>query len=168
MSFTLHRAGPADVADIMLLETSTFGSDAWSPAMMLADVAQPHCYYLVATSEGSSELRGYAGLLSPQGAPDADIQTIAVAPDARRHGLGRQLMLSLLAEAERRGARRVFLEVRADNPGAQHLYDTLGFTPIGTRRGYYQPDNVDAIVMRLDLAHGMAQKHETESGSGTS
>ncbi|CAN5295050.1 ribosomal protein S18-alanine N-acetyltransferase [soil metagenome] len=164
MNFTLHTAGPADVADIMLLENSTFGSDAWSPSMMLADLSQPHCYYLVATAEGSSDLRGYAGLLSPHGAPDADIQTIAVAPDARRHGLGRQLMNALVAEAARRRARRVFLEVRADNPGAQHLYDTLGFAPIGVRRGYYQPDNVDAIVMRLDLPRSPVTTEDGATG----
>jgi ribosomal-protein-alanine N-acetyltransferase len=151
--WVLHVAGPADLDDIMELETSTFGSDAWSPAMMRADLAQPHCYYLVASRESEpGRLSGYAGLLSPRGASDADIQTIAVAPDARRHGLGRALMNALTAEARERGARQLFLEVRADNPGAQTLYDSLGFEPIGVRRGYYQPDNVDAIVMRLNLA----------------
>ena len=122
-------------------------------AMMRADLAQKHCYYLVALNpeHPDAPLVGYAGLLSPLRASDADIQTIAVAPDARGHGLGRTLMLALITEAVRRDARRVFLEVRADNPGAQHLYETLGFASIGIRRGYYQPDNVDAVVMRLEL-----------------
>ena len=39
--------------------------------------------------------------------------------------------------------------MRADNPIAQALYDSLGFVQIGVRRGYYQPDDVDAITMRL-------------------
>ncbi|MCU1478669.1 MAG: N(6)-L-threonylcarbamoyladenine synthase TsaD [Subtercola sp.] len=152
----IRVAGPSDLDAIMALETSTFGTDAWSPAMMRSDLAQKHCYYLVAENPelrgvAGFPLGGYAGLLSPQGAADADIQTIAVAPDARGHGLGRTLMRALIAEAVRRGARRVFLEVRADNPGAQHLYETLGFTSIGIRRGYYQPDNVDAVVMRVEL-----------------
>ncbi|GGF20095.1 ribosomal protein S18-alanine N-acetyltransferase [Subtercola lobariae] len=151
--WALRVAGPADLDAIMALETSTFSTDAWSPAMMRADLAQKHCYYLVAEhpEHPDAPLGGYAGLLSTQGAADADIQTIAVAPDARRHGLGRTLMTTLIIEAARRGARRVFLEVRADNPGAQHLYETLGFHSIGIRRGYYQPDNVDAVVMRLEL-----------------
>ena len=58
-------------------------------------------------------------------------------------------MLALIAETRRRGARELFLEVRADNPGAQTLYRELGFEEIGVRPRYYQPDGVDAIVMRL-------------------
>ena len=86
---------------------------------------------------------------APRGAGEGDIQTIAVAPRARRHGLGRALMLALIGEARNRAAREVFLEVRADNPGAQTLYRALGFEEIGVRPRYYQPDGVDAIVMRL-------------------
>ena len=84
-----------------------------------------------------------------EGSREAEIQTIAVAPSARRHGLGRTLMETLLAEARVRGARQVFLEVRADNPHARALYDSLGFDQIGVRKKYYQPDGVDAEVMRL-------------------
>jgi ribosomal protein S18 acetylase RimI-like enzyme len=60
-------------------------------------------------------------------------------------------MLALVGEARKRGAREVFLEVRADNPGAQTLYRSLGFEQIGVRPRYYQPDDVDAIVMRLTV-----------------
>ncbi len=92
---------------------------------------------------------GYAGLFCPRGASEGDIQTIAVAEIARGGGLGRSLMNALIGEARKRGALQVFLEVRADNPGAQRLYETLGFEQIAVRAGYYQPDGVDANVMRL-------------------
>ena len=55
-------------------------------------------------------------------------------------------------EAAQRGAREVFLEVRADNPTAQALYASEGFVEVGRRPRYYQPDDVDAVVMKLDLA----------------
>jgi ribosomal-protein-alanine N-acetyltransferase len=58
-------------------------------------------------------------------------------------------MNALIREARTRGAKEVFLEVRADNPGPKRLYETLGFEEIAVRVGYYQPDAVDAIVMRL-------------------
>ena len=45
----------------------------------------------------------------------------------------------------------MFLEVRADNPVAQALYASEGFEAVGRRPRYYQPDDVDAIVMRLEL-----------------
>jgi ribosomal-protein-alanine acetyltransferase len=102
-------------------------------------------------AERDGEVVGYSGLRAVASAADADIQTIAVAPKARRLGLGRALMNEMIAEATRLGAREIFLEVRADNPNAQRLYSTLGFEPLGVRPHYYQPDDVDAVVMRLAL-----------------
>jgi ribosomal-protein-alanine N-acetyltransferase len=59
-------------------------------------------------------------------------------------------MNELMAEAHRRGARHVLLEVAADNVPAQKLYASYGFDIVGVRRGYYQPSNTDALVMRRD------------------
>jgi ribosomal-protein-alanine acetyltransferase len=149
-AYQLRRAGADDVPAIMELERSVFVNDAWSERSMLSEVTGEHGYYLVAFEpETPDRIDGYAGLLSPRGGGEGDIQTIAVAPHARRRGLGRTLMLALIAETRRRGARELFLEVRADNPGAQALYRELGFEEIGLRPRYYQPDGVDAIVMRL-------------------
>jgi N6-L-threonylcarbamoyladenine synthase/ribosomal-protein-alanine N-acetyltransferase len=152
MTWQLRRAHEADLVAIMHLETTIFENDAWSAPMMLRDLGDPACYYLVAFPPDSpGTIEAYAGLLAPQGATEGDIQTIAVADSARGHGLGRALMEALISEARKRGARLIFLEVRADNPGAQRLYERLGFLDVGVRRGYYQPDNVDAIVMRLNI-----------------
>jgi len=149
-AWQLRRAGLDDLSAIMSLETATFGTDAWSADSMAAELASPHTYYLVAMRpEKPDAVDGYAGLLAPSGAWEGDVQTIAVAQSARRRGLGRALLGDLVAEAHRRGARDVFLEVRADNPAAQSLYAEFGFEKLGVRRGYYQPDDVDAIVMRL-------------------
>lgn len=155
-----------DLGAIMALETSIFENDAWSSEMMARDVADPACYYLVAfPPERPDLIEAYAGLLSPRGAPESDIQTIGVAGSARGHGLGRTLMLSLINEARSRGARQVFLEVRADNPSAQGLYRSLGFEDLGVRKGYYQPDNVDALVMRLTIPTPEAALAAPETGA---
>ncbi|WP_233265500.1 ribosomal protein S18-alanine N-acetyltransferase [Leifsonia sp. AG29] len=151
-AWQLRRANADDVPAIMELERATFVTDAWSDATMMSEVTGSNGYYLVAIdSAGGDAIDGYAGLLAPRGSGEGDIQTIAVAPSARRRGLGRQLMLALIGEARKRGARDVFLEVRADNPGAQQLYRSLGFEGVGVRPRYYQPDGVDAIVMRLHV-----------------
>jgi ribosomal-protein-alanine N-acetyltransferase len=149
-AFELRQATPDDIDDIMELESSTFTSDAWSADSMSSELASEHTYYLFATDEG--RFAGYAGLLSPAGSEFGDIQTIAVAPFAQRRGLGRLLMETLIGEAQSRGARQVFLEVRADNPNARALYDDLGFVQVAVRPKYYQPDGVDAQVMRLELS----------------
>jgi ribosomal-protein-alanine acetyltransferase len=150
MTWQLRRAGAGDLDGIMLLEASIFGTDAWSRATMLAELGNENCWYLVAfRPEAPESIEAYAGLLAPRGAKEADIQTIAVAPEARRSGLGRTIMLTLVNEAVKRGAEAVLLEVRADNPGAQALYRSLGFEQLAVRERYYQPDGVDALVMRL-------------------
>jgi N6-L-threonylcarbamoyladenine synthase len=61
-------------------------------------------------------------------------------------------MNRLIAVAAKRGAREMFLEVRADNPVAQQLYESLGFAQIDLRRAYYQPEGIDAVIMRADLS----------------
>lgn len=152
MTWQFREAGTADLDAIMALEERTFGTDAWSRSTMRQELRNAHCYYLIAFEpEAPERLEAYAGLVAPRGAKEADIQTIAVAEHARRRGLGRMLVLTLVNEARKRGAVEVFLEVRADNPGAQSLYRSLGFEQLAVRRGYYQPDGVDAHVMRLEI-----------------
>lgn len=148
----LRRATIDDLMSIMAIENSVFTSDAWSESSMRGELTDRHGYYLVAFPPGEPEkIDAYAGLRSPLRDPQADIQTIAVVESARRHGLGRVLMQRMIDEARDRGAREVFLEVRADNPSAQTLYESLGFERIATRPRYYQPDGVDAIIMRLTI-----------------
>ncbi|MGN6271627.1 MAG: ribosomal protein S18-alanine N-acetyltransferase [Protaetiibacter sp.] len=143
----LRHALASDLDAIDALERATFPSDAWSREMLAAELAGRHGYYLVAVDDADAVL-GYAGLLAPRGSGQADVQTIAVAESARRQGIGAALLDALLAEARARGAREVFLEVRADNPAAEALYASRGFERIAVRPAYYQPDGVDAVVMK--------------------
>ena len=153
MAWLVRAATVADLDAIMAIETPTFTTDAWSKQNMRSELLSPHTVYLVAFDDGAPEVTsGYAGLLAPRGGGQADIQTIAVADDARRRGLGRELMTTLIDAATERGATEIFLEVRADNPGAQELYRSLGFEQIAVRPRYYQPDGIDALIMRLTLA----------------
>ncbi|WP_461030011.1 GNAT family N-acetyltransferase, partial [Streptomyces sparsus] len=89
---------------------------------------------------------GYGGLAAVD--DTGDVQTIAAAPDHQGTGLGSRLLTGLLAAATDFECTQVLLEVRVDNPRAQRLYGRFGFEPVGFRRGYYQPGNVDALVMR--------------------
>ena len=146
---TLRPAGPADLDAIMGIENRSFPSDAWSAETMAAELASPHGVYLVDEAEG--DVIGYGGIRALPGGADADIQTIAYDAEHRGSGRGRALLRALLAEAVSRGAQEMFLEVRADNPAAEGLYRSEGFEEVGRRPHYYQPDDVDAIVMRLDL-----------------
>ena len=149
MTYTLSLAVLEDLPDMIEHESAIFGSDAWSPELMVEEVSHPLNYYVVARTKKDGEFAGYAGLrAAPHTADSGDIQTIAVVETHRGHGLGRTLLRALLEQARERGARDVFLEVRADNAAAIALYESEGFVTLDRRVGYYQPDGVDALVMR--------------------
>ncbi len=84
---------------------------------------------------------------------EAEILTLAVAPDKRGQGLGRALLQAAIIKAEELGAQTLFLEVGADNPAALALYAALGFAKVGMRKGYYASASggSDALVLRLPL-----------------
>ncbi|MFH8366181.1 ribosomal protein S18-alanine N-acetyltransferase [Streptomyces sp. NPDC018031] len=139
-----------DIEPVLELERDLFPEDAWSAGMFWSDLAQargPHAtrHYTVAVS--GERIVGYAGLAAIGGT--GDVLTIAAARDQWGTGLGARLLADLLQAATSFECHEVLLEVRVDNTRAQRLYERFGFEPIGFRKGYYQPGNVDALVMRL-------------------
>ncbi len=149
-----------DIPAVLELERALFPQDAWSKGLFWSELAHArganaNRRYLVA-QDTAGRVVGYAGLAAVDGT--GDVQTIAVATDHWSTGLGTRLLRELLAAATAFECREVLLEVRVDNTRAQRLYERFGFEPVGIRRGYYQPGNVDALVMRLPT--------ETESDGG--
>ena len=118
----------------------------WSVADFTGFLGDPLAFLLV---------EGDAGLLLGRAvAGEAELLTLAVAPEARRLGLGRRLVARFLYQARLRGAGRAFLEVAADNAAAITLYESSGFLPAGRRKGYYRDEGgqrIDALVMARDL-----------------
>ena len=154
----LRPMGRGDVNAVATMEEALFGAEAWSPELLVTEMtADPASrYYLVADDDGV--IAGYGGLLAQRGG-QADVLTLAVAAHRWREGIGTALLEGLLSEAARRGCTEIFLEVRVDNDRAQRLYRRRGFTDVGIRRGYYQPSNTDALVMRLvTAAAGQAKR----------
>lgn len=86
---------------------------------------------------------------------EAELHWITVHPGQRRRGFGAQLLRAVIGELREAGVRRVLLEVRRSNTGAQLLYKACGFAEIGVRKRYYQRDNEDAILMEA-LIEGAA------------
>jgi ribosomal-protein-alanine N-acetyltransferase len=135
-----------DLEQVQALDAQLFGATAWSPATFWSELAagKSRWYAVAETTQGV--LVGYAGLLVA--GSEADVQTIGVAPSAQGRGVGTRLLRALTAQAVRRGATSLLLEVRADNEPALALYAREGFEQISLRRRYYQPGDVDAVVMR--------------------
>jgi ribosomal-protein-alanine N-acetyltransferase len=145
VTLALRRMRWWHIAALLPIEADLFGADTWTAGMFWNELASGH-HYVVAEEAG--EVLGYGGLAVQGG--EAWVQNLAVRRDAQRRGIGRMLLEDLLAEAERAAVPIVMLEVAIDNAPAQKLYAMRGFEPVGVRRGYYQPSNTDALVMRLD------------------
>lgn len=166
-----------DIDAVLELEKDLFPEDAWSRGMFWSELAHsrgPEATRRYVVALEGDRIVGYAGLAAQGTGSDSgfaavgDIQTIAVARDRWGTGLGAQLLTELLRAATAFECAEVMLECRVDNVRAQRLYERFGFESIGFRRGYYQPGNVDALVMRLtttpdgDFAAGSPSVRGTE------
>jgi ribosomal-protein-alanine N-acetyltransferase len=98
-----------------------------------------------------TELLGYFVLMLAAG--EAHLLNLSIAAAQQRAGYGSLLLREAAALARGRGGRRLFLEVRPSNRGAQALYTRFGFRKIGVRRGYYPAHSgrEDALVLTLTL-----------------
>jgi ribosomal-protein-alanine N-acetyltransferase len=150
-----------DLDRVIALEHELFPDDAWSRGMFWSEIADTRhpaatrTYLVAETPDG--RIVGYAGLAAIAGT--GDVQTIAAARDHWGTGLGTRLLTALLRAATAAECHEVLLEVRVDNRRAQRLYQRFGFEPIGIRKGYYQPGNVNALVMRrADPAQNLAEE----------
>jgi ribosomal-protein-alanine N-acetyltransferase len=130
--------------------------EAWTRRQVADSLVFPHTHYTLIAGHGGEPEPGdpAAGFSLVRAAPgEEELLLIAVAPQWRGRGLGLRLLERVAADARERGAQRVFLEMRSNNP-AERLYRAHGFAPIGRRRDYYRrPDGqrIDAITFAKTL-----------------
>jgi [ribosomal protein S18]-alanine N-acetyltransferase len=112
--------------------------------------------YSARVGESEGRIVAYGVLMLAPG--EAQLLNLSVVPDARRLGLGRELLYQFMRDAMARRAEHVFLEVRVSNIAAIRLYQSAGFVAIARRERYYPalPDGSreDALVMRCELLPG--------------
>lgn len=117
----------------------------WSEAEFAELLESPHAFLVTAPG-------GF--LLGRVIAGEAELLTVAVAPESRRRGTGRALLQAFAEAARARAAETAFLEVAEDNAPARALYRAAGWAEAGRRRGYYHaPDGraVDALILTLPM-----------------
>jgi ribosomal-protein-alanine N-acetyltransferase len=152
--FTLHELGVADADALAEIHAQGF-SPGW-PAYELAKLVGERNVFAIGlrrhSALGFSRLVGF--VLLRTAADEAEILTIAVRPGQQRRGHGRRLMEEALRKLYRERIGTCFLEVDGGNAAAMALYRSLGFEPVGERKGYYAKAGGDArpaLVMRLRL-----------------
>lgn len=98
------------------------------------------------------ELLGY--FVAMKGVDEVHLLNITVAPQHQGRGWGHVMLDALAVWARAQSAQWLWLEVRASNVRAQHLYERHGYHKVGERRHYYPAGRgrrEDAVVMSLKL-----------------
>ena len=143
----VRAAVEEDLGAIHAIERASFG-DPWSLGGFRDLLDHPRAKLEVAIGAGN-ELLGYA--VAWYVADESEIANIAVAPGARRKGVGALLLDRILRAAAEFGAKTVFLEVRESNEAARKLYAAREFEIAGRRMQYYRKPDEDALIMRRNL-----------------
>lgn len=142
----VRRGVVTDADDIAALEVVCF-ADPWSKESLVYELSEnPRAVYIVAEVDG--HVVGYVGVWGI--VDEGHITNVAVSPDYRRKNIGSLLIYHMLKATTQAGLVRHTLEVRAGNAPAQALYRKYGFEEAGIRKGYYQDNGEDAIIMWRD------------------
>jgi len=144
---TLRDLTESDLPWMATVERDLFGTAAWSEPLIREDWRYGHGRYRGAELDGG--LVGYA-VYGFEG--DAfHLMNLAVVEEHRRKGIAVAFMDDFLSEALRLKAPDAWLEVAVNNDAALALYGRYGFEEVRVRRKYYQPEGIDALVMRRVL-----------------
>ncbi|MFB6091590.1 MAG: ribosomal protein S18-alanine N-acetyltransferase [Haloquadratum sp.] len=141
----------ADLLDVLRIERASF-SEPW-PYSAFESLLDAPAFLVAVRDEGNGEaILGYVvGDVMPNHGRDiGHVKDLAVRPDARGEGIGRQLLREAIVTLSVAGAAVVKLEVRESNETARSLYRDEGFEPTRRMSNYYD-DGEDALLLVMDL-----------------
>lgn len=127
------------IINISLLSFPT----TWSKESYEKEVSNQFARYVVAVKDNT--VVGYGGMWII--VDEAHITNIAVHPEYRGKGIGSMIVDALIDIARMDGVIAMTLEVRRSNLPAQGLYSKFGFVTEGIRKGYYEDNKEDALIM---------------------
>jgi [ribosomal protein S18]-alanine N-acetyltransferase len=147
-----------DVDRIMEIMARAFApeyGEAWNRRQVADSLILGGTRYFLIDAEGTFETPSdhpAAGFALTRGLFDEEeLLLFAITPEHRRKGIGAALLKNVIANAKARGVRRLFLEMRRNNP-AGRLYSAFGFRTVGIRPAYYRTasgDQLDALSQEL-------------------
>lgn len=146
MALLIRDATKDDLPRLEELENLCF-STPWTAETLASQLPDAMHVFLVAEEDGS--IKGYVNLMHVL--DEGYIGNVAVEPAARRRGLGRALIASLLERADMLDLSFVTLEVREGNVPAIGLYEGFGFERVGLRKNYYDSPRENAVLMTKTL-----------------
>ena len=143
-SINVRRMTKSDIDSVIELEKKAYGDHHWSKESFYNEISNELAKYFCAFDKDGN-LLAYAGCW--QILEEAHITNIAVSPDYRRKHIGEALLKTIIDSCYKNMVKFITLEVRVSNTAAIGLYEKYGFKSLGTRIGYYQDNNEDALIM---------------------
>ena len=144
MNLSIRKMSVDDIDDVIAVEAKAFGEHHWSRDSFYNELSNELAHYFAAIDE-DNKLVGYAGCW--QILEEAHITNIAVDLDYRRKHIGEALLRQIIQCCYDEKIKYITLEVRVSNKPAIKLYEKYGFKSLGLRKGYYQNNNEDALIM---------------------
>jgi ribosomal-protein-alanine N-acetyltransferase len=147
----IRRMSRTDLDRVVQIAQSLKDAPHWPLAAYLPVLdtkAEPTRIALVA-EDAAGAIAGFA--VAMMVGPQAELETIAVAAEGQRRGVGRLLFAALVEKLKQERAEEIFLEVRASNGPALGFYRSLGFRETGRRPRYYADPVEDALLLALRL-----------------
>lgn len=139
-----------DLEDILNIEKLSFPSP-WTRSQFEQEIKNPLSNKFTAKLIHDETAITAAYIIFWAVANEAHILNIAVHPEFQRRGIAKMFINFAIGRMKKQQVREVFLEVRRSNIPAQKLYEGFGFQKIGIRKGYYENNREDAIVMALSI-----------------
>ncbi len=150
-----REATLSDLDALHILEQSSFDSDRLSKRRLKHWISAPQGIMLVATVNG--KVAAYGLVIMRSGTRLARLYSIAVDPNTRGLGIGRQLLQALELKAVDAGKLFMRLEVASNNESAIALYNNQGYRTFGTYARYYN-NEIDAIRMQKPIRQLLSAK----------
>lgn len=141
---TIKPMTQAVIDNVIAIEAASYGEHHWSKESFFNELSNELARYYCAFNDNGN-LMGYAGTW--QILEEAHLTNIAVSPDFRRRKVAESMLAVVIDECLKNGIKYITLEVRVSNTPAINLYEKYGFKSLGTRKGYYQNNNEDALIM---------------------
>lgn len=139
----IRKAAESDVPAVEAVEKACF-SVPWSYESLYHDILENKlAFYIVAEIDG--KVCGYVGMWKIF--DEGHITNVAIAPEYRRMHIASAMLSVLFDVTGVQGIESYTLEVRAGNQAAIALYEGFGFREAGLRKGYYEDNGEDAIIM---------------------
>lgn len=147
-ALVLNRATAADLAEVIALERACYG-DPWPASAFASLPDNSRVFFAVARQDVRGPLVGY--VVAWYVMDEGELANLAVSHGARKQGIGRALLDSVLEDAKSRDSLQIYLEVRESNSAARELYGSRRFEEVGRRKGYYRSPTEDALILRRTL-----------------